>query len=100
MVRLPIIGIVVLLMFYAGEGLTVEPAMKVLPMAKFLDANLLGNGNLEEVDDETIRSWYPDEQGYEIARPSLLYLKAVNKEGKIDISVGGKVVMVARGHLV
>ena len=40
------------------------------------------------------------EQGYEIARPSLLYLKAENKEGQIDISVGGKVVMVARGELV
>ncbi|MDT8301435.1 MAG: PhzF family phenazine biosynthesis protein [Sedimentisphaerales bacterium] len=40
------------------------------------------------------------EQGYEIARPSLLYLKAENKDGQIDISVGGKVVMVARGELI
>ncbi len=40
------------------------------------------------------------EQGYEIARPSLLYLKAKDKEGQIDISVGGKVVMVAKGKLV
>jgi trans-2,3-dihydro-3-hydroxyanthranilate isomerase len=39
------------------------------------------------------------EQGYEIARPSLLYLRAENKEGQIDISVGGKVVMVACGEL-
>jgi len=39
------------------------------------------------------------EQGYEIARPSLLYLKAENKDGQINISVGGKVVMVARGEL-
>jgi trans-2,3-dihydro-3-hydroxyanthranilate isomerase len=39
------------------------------------------------------------EQGYEIARPSLLYLKAKDTEGQIDISVGGKVVMVARGEL-
>ena len=39
------------------------------------------------------------EQGYEIARPSSLYLKAENKEGKINISVGGKVVMVAKGEL-
>ena len=68
MFRLPIIGIVVLLTFYAGEGLTVEPAMKVLPKAKFFNANLLGNGNLEEVDDEAIRSWSPYEQGYEIAQ--------------------------------
>jgi trans-2,3-dihydro-3-hydroxyanthranilate isomerase len=39
------------------------------------------------------------EQGYEISRPSLLYLRAENKRGKIDVSVGGKVVMVAKGRL-
>jgi len=39
------------------------------------------------------------EQGYEIKRPSLLYLRAENKQGKIDVSVGGKVVMVAEGQL-
>ena len=39
------------------------------------------------------------EQGYEIGRPSLLYLKAEDKNGEIDISVGGKVIMVARGEL-
>jgi len=40
------------------------------------------------------------EQGYEIGRPSLLYLRAEEKAGKIDVSVGGKVVMVAKGELV
>ena len=40
------------------------------------------------------------EQGYEISRPSLLYLRAENMQGKIDVSVGGKVVMVAKGELV
>ncbi|MHC4458227.1 MAG: PhzF family phenazine biosynthesis protein [Planctomycetota bacterium] len=40
------------------------------------------------------------EQGYEIGRPSLLYLRAQDKDGKIDVSVGGKVVMVAKGELV
>jgi trans-2,3-dihydro-3-hydroxyanthranilate isomerase len=40
------------------------------------------------------------EQGYEIGRPSLLYLRAEQKEGKIDVRVGGKVVMVAEGKLV
>lgn len=40
------------------------------------------------------------EQGCEIGRPSLLYLKAKDEEGKIDVNVGGKVVMVARGKLV
>ena len=39
------------------------------------------------------------EQGYEISRPSLLYLRAENKQGTIDVSVGGKVVMVAKGQL-
>jgi trans-2,3-dihydro-3-hydroxyanthranilate isomerase len=39
------------------------------------------------------------EQGYEIGRPSLLYLKAEDKKGTIDVSVGGKVVMVAKGKL-
>jgi trans-2,3-dihydro-3-hydroxyanthranilate isomerase len=39
------------------------------------------------------------EQGYEISRPSLLYLRAENRQGKIDVSVGGKVVMVAKGQL-
>jgi len=40
------------------------------------------------------------EQGYEIARPSLLYLRAKDTEEQMDISVGGKVVMVAKGDLV
>lgn len=40
------------------------------------------------------------EQGYEIGRPSLLYLKAEKKDGTIDVAVGGKVVMVAKGRLV
>jgi trans-2,3-dihydro-3-hydroxyanthranilate isomerase len=40
------------------------------------------------------------EQGYEIGRPSLLQLKAENREGKIQVCVGGKVVMVATGELV
>lgn len=39
------------------------------------------------------------EQGYEIGRPSLLFLRAEDKKGKIDISVGGKVIMVAKGKL-
>ncbi len=40
------------------------------------------------------------EQGYEIGRPSLLYLKAQDEDGKIDVNVGGKVVMIAEGQLV
>ena len=40
------------------------------------------------------------EQGYEIGRPSSLYLRAKDTKGQIDISVGGKVVMVAQGEFV
>jgi trans-2,3-dihydro-3-hydroxyanthranilate isomerase len=40
------------------------------------------------------------EQGYEIKRPSLLYLKAEDTGEKIDIFVGGKVVNIAKGQLV
>jgi len=40
------------------------------------------------------------EQGHEIGRPSLLYLRAEEKSGKIEVFVGGKVVMVAKGKLV
>ncbi len=40
------------------------------------------------------------EQGYEINRPSLLLLKAEKMKETIEIWVGGKVVMVARGEFV
>lgn len=40
------------------------------------------------------------EQGYEMGRPSLLRLRAVEKNDSIEVHVGGKVVMVARGELV
>ncbi len=40
------------------------------------------------------------EQGYEIRRRSLLLLKAEDKGGKIEVYVGGKVVMTAKGEFV
>lgn len=40
------------------------------------------------------------EQGYEIGRPSLLLLKAEQSETGIDISVGGKSILVAQGEFV
>ena len=40
------------------------------------------------------------EQGYEIGRPSLLYLRATRDSDEIKVDVGGKVQMVARGELV
>jgi trans-2,3-dihydro-3-hydroxyanthranilate isomerase len=39
------------------------------------------------------------EQGYEIHRPSLLYLRAEREGDHISVQVGGKVQMVARGEL-
>ncbi len=40
------------------------------------------------------------EQGYEMGRPSLLLLKAQKHEDTIEVSVGGKVMMVAKGEFV
>ena len=40
------------------------------------------------------------EQGYEIGRPSLLYLRAERESDTINVCVGGKVQLVARGELV
>ena len=40
------------------------------------------------------------EQGYAMGRPSLLLLRAEDTRQKIDISVGGNVVMVAKGKLI
>jgi trans-2,3-dihydro-3-hydroxyanthranilate isomerase len=39
------------------------------------------------------------EQGYEVDRPSLLFLRAQDKDGEIEVSVGGKVMPVAKGEL-
>jgi trans-2,3-dihydro-3-hydroxyanthranilate isomerase len=40
------------------------------------------------------------EQGYEIGRPSLLYLKAEGNADAIDVLVGGKVFKIAEGEFV
>ncbi len=40
------------------------------------------------------------EQGHEIGRPSLLFLKAEQKEDQIEVLVGGRAFLVARGTLV
>lgn len=40
------------------------------------------------------------EQGYEIGRPSLLFLKAFIEKGRIEVYVSGRVIEVARGRLV
>lgn len=40
------------------------------------------------------------EQGYEIGRPSLLFLRAEDQNGKIDVEVGGNVISVAKGEFI
>jgi trans-2,3-dihydro-3-hydroxyanthranilate isomerase len=40
------------------------------------------------------------EQGYEIGRPSLLFLRAGPRGGSIRVQVGGRVQWVAKGDLV
>jgi trans-2,3-dihydro-3-hydroxyanthranilate isomerase len=40
------------------------------------------------------------EQGYEIGRPSLLFLKAENERERIMVLVGGRCIMVAKGAIV
>lgn len=40
------------------------------------------------------------EQGYEIKRQSLLLLRGAERDGSIEVSVGGKVFLAARGELV
>jgi trans-2,3-dihydro-3-hydroxyanthranilate isomerase len=49
-----------------------------------------------EKDEIEIRS----EQGYEIGRPSLLFLKAAKKDGKISVFIGGKSITIARGEFI
>jgi len=40
------------------------------------------------------------EQGYEVGRPSLLYLRSEDNGSTIDVRVGGKAVMIAEGELI
>jgi trans-2,3-dihydro-3-hydroxyanthranilate isomerase len=40
------------------------------------------------------------EQGYEIGRPSLLLLKAEQRNAHLDVSVGGKSIVIAHGEFV
>jgi trans-2,3-dihydro-3-hydroxyanthranilate isomerase len=49
---------------------------------------------------ETYRINLKVEQGYEIGRPSLLYLRAEKKRQEISVYVGGKVEMIGNGKFV
>jgi trans-2,3-dihydro-3-hydroxyanthranilate isomerase len=40
------------------------------------------------------------EQGHEIGRPSLIMLRAQKRDGEVEVHVGGRVILVAKGELV
>lgn len=80
--------------FFADElGITEDPATG---SANGCLAGYLVKNRYFDSDSIDIRV----EQGYEIRRPSLLYLRASNADGEIQVNVGGKVVMVARGQFI
>ena len=80
-------------MFANDLGVPEDPATG--SAAGCLAAYLLEHGYLgtDSVDTRV-------EQGYEIDRPSLLYLRASRDGDEIGVDVGGKVQMVAKGKLV
>jgi trans-2,3-dihydro-3-hydroxyanthranilate isomerase len=80
-------------MFANDPGVPEDPATG--SAAGCLAAYLLEHGYLG-TDSINVRV----EQGYEIGRPSLLYLKAARDGDQTTVHVGGKVQMVARGELV
>lgn len=79
-------------MFSDDLGITEDPATG--SAAGCLAAYLVEHRYLE-ADAVDVRV----EQGYEMGRPSLLYLRAGREDGGIGVSVGGKVQLVARGTL-
>ena len=80
-------------MFANDLGVTEDPATG--SAAGCLAAYLLEHSYLG-TDSVDVRV----EQGYEIGRPSLLYLRAARDGDEMRVDVGGKVQMVARGELV
>ena len=80
-------------MFANDPGVPEDPATG--SAAGCLAAYLLEHGYLG-TDSIDVRV----EQGYEIGRPSLLYLQAARDGDQTTVHVGGKVQMVARGELV
>jgi trans-2,3-dihydro-3-hydroxyanthranilate isomerase len=80
-------------MFANDSGVPEDPATG--SAAGCLAAYLLEHGYLG-TDSIDVRV----EQGFEICRPSLLYLQAARDGDQTTVHVGGKVQMVARGELV
>ena len=79
-------------MFTDDLGITEDPATG---SAAGCLAGYLVEHRLFDADAVDVRV----EQGYEIQRPSLLYLRAHKEGDGINVSVGGKVQLVARGEL-
>jgi trans-2,3-dihydro-3-hydroxyanthranilate isomerase len=80
-------------MFAPGLGIAEDPATG---SANGCFAGYLVQQNYLKQDAIDVRV----EQGYEMGRPSLLLLKAQKTATTIEVSVGGKVVMIARGEFV
>jgi len=78
--------------FFEALGVREDPAAG--NATAFLGAYLLEHRCISYLD-RLVRI----EQGYEIARPSLLMLRARRADGSADIRVGGWVVQSAIGHL-
>ena len=84
-----------------GLNFKIEPASFVSFVGPSGSANSCLAGYLlkhryYKKDDINIRV----EQGHEIGRPSLLYLRAEIKDSQININVGGRVIKVAEGVFV
>jgi len=80
-------------MFFESNGVREDPATgsaNTCFAAYLLKHQYLGTG---DVDARV-------EQGYEMGRPSLLYLRASGDPDAPEVSVGGRVILVARGELV
>ena len=80
-------------MFAPGLGVTEDPATG---SANGCLAGYLVEHRYFRTDSIDVRV----EQGYEIDRPSLLYLQAARDGDEIKVDVGGRVQMVAKGELV
>ncbi|RAQ38763.1 phenazine biosynthesis protein, partial [Arthrospira sp. O9.13F] len=78
-------------MFAPALGIAEDPATG---SANSCLAAYLVHNSYYNMDEINVRV----EQGYEINRPSLLFLKAQKVGDEIDVMVGGKVVAIAKGE--
>ena len=76
--------------FVPGLGFPKDPATG--------SANGCLTGYLLKNDHETQELRTTVDQGHEIGRPSKLYLRCKVINGKINVQVGGKVILIAQGE--